>query len=127
MGLVTASAHAATPAAKAEEVAYRDPTPDPTGLAVGSGHCAGVLPREAPHVFTAPTRGTLKVAVTGFQGVWGLHLEDAKGNVLTDTDSTASDLVLSVKVKKAGAVVHVAPCNLGGTVDATITLTFKAA
>ena len=107
-----------------DTVAYRDPTPDPTGMAVGSdGHCSGLLPAEAPYVFTAPARGTLKVTLGGFEGEWALHLEDPKGSVLAETDTTGAYESLTVKVKKAGDV-HVQPCNLFGTPDGLITLQF---
>ena len=126
LGVTAGAAYAGpTPPPQSQEVGYRDATPDPTGLAIGSdGHCSGALPREAPHSFKAPARGTLKVTLAGFEGVWGLHLEDAKGSVLGDTDSTTGTPTLSVKAKKAGTVINIRPCNIAGSPDATITLLF---
>ncbi|HVF19442.1 MAG TPA: hypothetical protein VNA14_04275 [Mycobacteriales bacterium] len=125
-GLVTPSHAAPRPQPRTETVPFRDATPDPTGMAVGSdGHCSGLLPREAPHKFTAPARGTLKVTLGGFTGEWALHLLNEKGTVLSETDTTGYES-LTVKVKK-GAVVGVLPCNLVGTPDGTITLVFTYA
>ena len=116
------------PPQQSQEVTYTDPTPDPTGLAVGTdGHCSGLLPKEAPHRFTAPGRGTLKVALGGFEGVWGLHIQDAKGNVIADTDSTNGAISLTAKAKTRGTVIDIAPCNLAGSPEATITLVFTFA
>ncbi|HVE97594.1 MAG TPA: hypothetical protein VNA12_00250 [Mycobacteriales bacterium] len=115
----------AAPKSMTYTVDFRDATPDPTGMAVGDdGHCSGLLPREAPHVFKAPARGTLKATLGGFEGEWALHLMDAKGSVLAETDTTGAYESLSVKAKKAGTVIHVLPCNLVGTPDGTITIVF---
>jgi len=118
----------APPKPVTQTVPFRDATPDPSGMAVGSdGHCSGLLPREKPHSFTAPARGTVKVTLGGFGGEWALHLLNAKGSVLAETDTQAPGYeTLSVKVKKAG-VVDVLPCNLAGTPDGTITLVFTYA
>ena len=125
-GVVVPSHAAPRPTPTTETVPFRDATPDPTGMAVGSdGHCSGLLPREAPYEFTAPLRGTLKVTLGGFTGEWALHLLNEKGSVLSETDTTDYES-LTVKVKK-GAVVGVLPCNLAGTPDGTITLVFTPA
>lgn len=130
LALVTLAApvRSAPPKPVTETVPFRDATPDPSGIAVGSdGHCSGLLPREQPHTFTAPARGTLKVTLGGFAGEWALHLLNEKGSVLAETDTAAPAYEsLSVKVKKAG-VVDVLPCNLAGTPDGTITLLFTYA
>ena len=128
-GMVSSAVYAAPkPPPQTQEVTFRDPTADPTGYAIGSdGHCSGVLPREAPYSFKAPARGTVKVTLSGFQGVWGLHLEDAKGSVTGATDSTSGTPTLSVKSKKPGTIVNVRPCNMAGSPDATIKLVFTSA
>ena len=110
-----------------ETVPFRDATADPTGVAVGDGHCAGLLPQEAPYQFKAPARGTLKVSISGFQGDWALHVMDEKRSVLAAQDAAPPETEkISVKVRKAG-VINVLPCNLAGTPDSVIKLTFTYA
>ena len=126
VGVAAPGGAAPRPKQTTTTVPFRDATPDPTGVAVGSdGHCSGLLPRETPHAFTAPARGSLKVTLGGFTGEWALHLLSEKGSVLAETDTTDYE-TLTVKVKK-GAVVGVLPCNLVGTADGTITLVFTYA
>ena len=108
-------------------VPFRDATPDPSGIAVGSdGHCSGLLPREKAYAFQAPAAGTLKASISGFSGEWAMQLRDTKDRVLAEDDVTGGFETLSVKVRKAG-VVNVLPCNLAGTPDSVITLVFTFA
>ena len=126
VAVLVSPGHATRPAPTTETVPYRDATPDPSGVAVGDdGHCSGLLPREAPHEFTAPGRGSLKVTLGAFTGEWALHLLNEKGSVLAETDTTDYES-LTVKVKK-GSVVGIQPCNIAGTPDGTITLVFTPA
>jgi hypothetical protein len=108
-----------------QEVPFTDATPDYSGWAVGpDSHCAGLLPREAPHEFQVPAAGSLKVSISGFTGEWALDLRDAKGNVLAETDVLAPEQeTLTIKLRRPG-VVNIAPCNLAGTPEALISLVF---
>lgn len=128
VGLVAAPSIAA-PKRKpiTKTVAFRDATPDPSGIAVGSdGHCSGLLPREKAYAFQAPAAGTLKATIGGFSGEWALQLRDSKDRVLAAQDVNGGFETLSVKVRKPG-VVNVLPCNLAGTPDSVITLVFTFA
>lgn len=107
-----------------QEVPFTDSTPDYSGWAIGEdSHCAGVLPREEPYVFTAPAAGTLKVAISGFTGEWALDLRDAKGRVIAETDVLGGFETLTIKLKRK-TPVSIAPCNLAGSPEALISLVF---
>lgn len=126
----TAPGHAAPkpkPRPISQEVPFTDATPDYSGWAAGEdSHCAGVLPREEPYVFTAPAAGTLKVAISGFTGEWALDLRDARGRVIAETDVLGGFEALTVKLRRRTAV-SIAPCNLAGSPDALISLVFTYA
>ena len=107
-----------------QQVPFTDATPDYSGWAVGEdSHCAGMLPREEPYVFTAPAAGTLKVAIGDFSGEWALDLRDAKGRVLAETDVLGGFEELTIKLKRK-TPVSIAPCNLAGSPEALISLVF---
>lgn len=107
-----------------QQVPFTDATPDYSGWAVGEdSHCAGVLPREEPYVFTAPAAGTLTVAIGDFAGEWALDLRDAKGRVLAETDVLGGFEELTIKLKRT-TPVSIAPCNLAGSPEALISLVF---
>lgn len=111
-----------------QTVTYRDATPDPSGIAVGSdGHCSGLLPREAPIAFKAPAAGKLEVSIGGFAGEWALQLRDDKGAVLAAADVPPPSFeTLSIKIRKP-STINVLPCNLAGSPDATVQITFTYA
>ena len=104
---------------------FTDATPDPSGNAQSADHCAGVLPREAFYVFAAPAPGKLKIAQSGFVGDWSLSMYDAKGKLLTNADvNPPSEFETAVVTVKKAAKISVLPCNIGGTPQAQIKLTF---
>lgn len=111
-----------------QTVVFTDATPDPSGVAVGSdGHCSGLLPREAPIAFKAPAAGKLEVSISGFSGEWALQLRSDKDVVLAADDVPPPSFeTLSVKVKKP-TTINVLPCNLAGTPDAVVQITFTYA
>jgi hypothetical protein len=108
-----------------QTVPFRDATPDPSGIAVGSdGHCSGLLPREAPIVFKAPAAGKLDVSIRGFTGEWALQLRNDKDAVLAAEDVPPPDFEkLSIKIRKA-ATINVLPCNLAGSPDGIVDIVF---
>jgi hypothetical protein len=115
-------------------VSYTDATADPTGnvsvdkkgLEDESLHCsAGKLPsNEKGITFAAPAPGSLKVAISGFQGDWSLQIRDAKGKVLAGDDVNPPDFeMVTAKIKTKGNYV-IFPCNMGGTPLASVKYTF---
>ena len=108
-----------------QTVPFRDATPDPSGIAVGSdGHCSGLLPREAPIAFKAPAAGKLEVSISGFTGEWALQLRNDKDAVLAAQDVPPPDFEkLSIKIRKA-TTINVLPCNLAGSTEAIVDIIF---
>jgi hypothetical protein len=132
LAVVTAAgftpAHAAAKKPIVKNFAFRDATPDPSGNANLSDdmHCHGKLPdTEKPIVFKAPAAGLITVQLGKFTGDWALEIRDAKDNHLSGAEANPPDYETGVlKVKKA-TTLHIKPCNLAGTPDATVKVTFK--
>lgn len=126
-GLVVAAPSFAAPKPKPvkQTVPFRDATPDPSGLAVGSdGHCSGLLPREAPFAFKAPAAGRLEVAIRGFTGEWALQLRNDKDVVLAADDVPPPAFEkLTIKLRKA-TTINVLPCNLAGSTEGIVDIVF---
>ncbi len=104
---------------------FRDATPDPSGIAVGSdGHCSGLLPREAPLVVKLPAAGSFEVSISGFTGEWALQLRSDKDVVLAAQDVAPPEFEkLRIKVRKA-TTIRVLPCNLVGSPDSVVKTVF---
>lgn len=107
---------------------FRDATPDPTGNAADSDdmHCHGKLPdTEKPIVFKAPRAGVLTVDLGKFTGDWALEIRDAKDNQLTGAEANPPSYESATLRVKKPMTLHIKPCNLSGTFDATVKVTFK--
>ncbi len=103
-------------------VTFHDATPDPTG---GFGaNCQGTLPVEKAVGIKVPASGVLTVSLTGFTGDWALVVADDAGKVLGSSDTFPESENAVVTLKKAGTV-QLLPCNLGGTVDATVNFAYR--
>lgn len=129
LALATLPADAAPPKPVEETFTFTDPTADMTSaadLTDSTMHCSGgVLPEEAPHKFVAGRAGTLKVSISGFQGDWALELRDPKkARVLGGDDVNPPDFETVVIKVNAPGPVNVLPCNLAGTIEATVKLVF---
>lgn len=122
---VTATPGLAGPKPIRQEVPFTDATPDVTGLHPASdAHCNGFVPQEKPYVFRAPAAGKLQASIGGFTGEWALELRDDKGRVLAEQDVSSPEREsLTVKLRRPAAV-HIRPCNLVGSSEATISLVF---
>lgn len=109
-----------------KKVTFTDTTPDPTGNLESSEamHCNGELPMEKPISVSIPADGSLKVALSGFQGDWTLQIRDSRGRVVGGADVNPPDTEsATVKVKKGKYAIQ--PCNLAGTLQAIVTYTYK--
>ncbi len=128
VALAAPSSAGPKPKPTTQTVTFTDATPDPSGIAVGSdGHCSGLLPRETPIAFKAPSAGRLEVSLGGFTGEWALQLRNDKDVVLAAGDVPPPSFeTLSIKVKKAGTI-KVLPCNLAGTPNAVVRISFTPA
>ncbi|MCA1720845.1 MAG: hypothetical protein LC779_07020 [Actinobacteria bacterium] len=83
-----------------------------------------MLPQEKPIEVKVPGPGTVDVQLGGFQGDWTLKLMDAKGELLSGADVNPPDYESAgTRLKKAGTVL-VLPCNLAGTPQAKVTITY---
>lgn len=121
-----AQASAAPPKGFTKNVMFTDATPDPSGNTNDSEaeHCNGVLPKEAAIEVKVPGPGTLDVTIGGFQGDYSLMLTDAKGELLSGADVNPPEYESAgTRLKKAGTV-FVLPCNLAGTPQSKVTITY---
>jgi len=101
---------------------FHDSTPDPSG---GLGaNCQGTLPVEKGLSVKVPASGVLPVSLTGFTGDWALVAADATGKVLGTSDTFPESENMIVPLKKA-MTVTLLPCNVGGTVDATVSWAYR--
>jgi hypothetical protein len=120
---VAGSAQAAPPKNFTKTVSFTDATPDPSGNAESGNemHCSGQLPREEGIKVKIPGPGMVDVTLGGFQGDWSLQIQDATGEVIAGDDVNPPDYeTAGVRLKKAATIV-IAPCNLAGTPEATVT------
>lgn len=117
-----APAQAATPKPFTGSTPFHDATPDPSG---GLGaNCQGTLPVEKGLSVKVPASGVLTVSLTGFTGDWALVAADATGKVLGTSDTFPESENMIVPLKKA-MTVTLLPCNVGGTVDATVSWAYR--
>lgn len=123
-GALAPASAAPTPKPYTTTTTYTDRTPDPTG---GLGaNCQGLTPPEAPVEMKVANPGVVTLSITGFTGDWALVVRDKKDSKLlgaSDTNPPATENVI-VTLKKATTLL-VQPCNLGGTVDATLKLAYR--
>ena len=122
--VLAAPAQAGPPKPFSKTVTFVDATPDPTAFVLGPEHCQGRLPAEDPVAVAVPASGVLDIAISGFQGEWSLMVTSDKGAVLgtADADAPATES-MRLKVKRAGTV-HILPCNIAGTSEATLTYAY---
>ena len=116
-------AQAAPPKNFTKTVSFTDATPDPSGNAESGNemHCSGKLPREEGIKVKIPGPGMVDVTLGGFQGDWSLQIQDASGEVIAGDDVNPPDYeTAGVRLKKAATIV-IAPCNMTGTPEATVT------
>lgn len=128
LGLVLAGllgpAHAAPPAPFSKTVTFVDRTPDPSGYVLGPEHCTGKLPAEKPVAVNIPAAGVVAIDIRGFTGEWSLMVTNPKGSVIgtADADAPATES-MKLKMKRAGTL-HILPCNLAGSFEATLTYAY---
>ena len=80
------------------------------------------------HTFTAPGKGTLVTAITGFQGEWDLYVTDSNGTLLASSVNFMSGSEERVTIRlRAGAEVNIYACNfLGGPIaNGELAFTYK--
>ena len=119
-----APAHAGPPKSFSKTETFVDSTPDPTAFFLGPEHCQGRLPAEDPVVVSIPGPGKVDIAISGFTGEWSLMVTNPKGAVIGVADADAPETEsLTMRVKRAGAI-HILPCNIAGTVEATLTYAY---
>ena len=128
LGLVAAGslapAQAAPPKSFSKTVTFVDATPDPTAFFLGPEHCQGRLPAEDPVVVDLPGPGKVDIAIAGFQGEWSLMVTNPNGSVIGVADADAPETEsLTMKVKRAGKI-HILPCNIAGTFEATLSYAY---
>ena len=119
-----APAQAGPPKSFSKTETFVDSTPDPTAFVLGPEHCQGRLPAEDPVVVNLPGPGKVDIAISGFTGEWSLMVTNPKGAVIAVADADAPETEsLTMRVKRAGAI-HILPCNIAGTFEATLTYAY---
>lgn len=124
-GGLLAPAHAGPPASFSKTVTFVDRTPDPSAYFLGPEHCMGRLPAEKPVVVAIPASGVVSIDIRGFTGEWSLMVTNPKGAVIGVADADAPETEsMKLKMKRAGTI-HILPCNIAGTFEATLTYAYQ--